>query len=277
MRDVDGIMYDLGMSSLQLADAARGFAFSGTGELDMRLDPTSDAASAAQLLATAREGETRTSSANSATSATRGASRVRSSNGASARRCGPPRISSRRCSRAQRQAARKRRSAIHPATRTFLALRMAVNSRSRAASSTASQTRCAASGPAAASSVISFHSGEDRVVKHQFAAWRRAGEAEVLTRKPVSPTQTEVAANLRARSAKLRGGGAHRSAAAGERTDMAAARHPNKIETTGRLRRCRREPRAAAHRPRGAPHQRADRPAHRIDPAPSSWCWRMSA
>src|ERR1022692_12999 len=52
VRDIDGIMYDLGLSSLQLADAARGFAFAGTGELDMRLDPTSDAASAAQLLAT---------------------------------------------------------------------------------------------------------------------------------------------------------------------------------------------------------------------------------
>src|SRR5260370_40926962 len=54
---VNGIIYDLGLSSLQLADAARGFAFAGEGELDMRLDPTSDAATAAQLLATAKEGE----------------------------------------------------------------------------------------------------------------------------------------------------------------------------------------------------------------------------
>ena len=56
-RSVNGIVYDLGLSSLQLADAARGFAFAGEGELDMRLDPTSDAATAAALLATAKEGE----------------------------------------------------------------------------------------------------------------------------------------------------------------------------------------------------------------------------
>jgi 16S rRNA (cytosine1402-N4)-methyltransferase len=203
VRDVDGVMYDLGLSSLQLADAARGFAFAGTGELDMRLDPTSDAASAAQLLATAREGEIADIifEFGDERNARRIARQI-----VKRRERSPLRTTSDLVAAvlsAQPQAARKRRSAIHPATRTFLALRMAVNSDLASLEhSLADAIRCVRPGGRIA--VISFHSGEDRVVKHQFAAWRRAGEAEVLTRKPVSPTQIEIAANPRARSAKLR-------------------------------------------------------------------------
>lgn len=203
VREVAGIMYDLGLSSLQLADAARGFAFAGDGELDMRLDPTSDDATAAQLLATAKEGEIADIifEFGDERNARRIARQI-----VKRRERSPLRTTSDLVAAvlaAQPQAARGRRSGIHPATRTFLALRMAVNAE---LDTLAASLREAISyvRPGGRIVVISFHSGEDRVVKHQFAAWRRAGVADVLTRKPLQPTQTEMAANPRSRSAKMR-------------------------------------------------------------------------
>jgi len=198
---VNGVVYDLGLSSLQLADAARGFAFAGEGELDMRLDPTSDAATAAQLLATAKEGEIADIifEFGDERNARRIARQI-----VRRRERSPLRTTSDLVAAvlaAQPRGAHRR--GIHPATRTFLALRMAVNEDlDSLAASLEAAIACVRPGGRIA--VISFHSGEDRVVKHQFAAWRRAGVAEVLTRKPLSPTQTEIAANPRSRSAKLR-------------------------------------------------------------------------
>lgn len=200
---VNGIVYDLGLSSLQLADAARGFAFAGEGQLDMRLDPTSDAATAAQLLATAKEGEIADIifEFGDERNARRIARQI-----VRRRERSPLRTTSDLVAAvlaAQPRGARGRRGGIHPATRTFLALRMAVNS--DLDSLTASlEDAIACVQPGGRIAVISFHSGEDRVVKHQFAAWRRAGIATTLTRKPIGPTQTEIAANPRSRSAKLR-------------------------------------------------------------------------
>lgn len=203
MRDVDAILYDLGLSSLQLADAQRGFGFSGEGTLDMRLDPTSDSATAAHLLATAREGEIADIifEFGDERNARRIARQI-----VKRRERSPLRTTSDLVAAvlaAQPREARGRRSGIHPATRTFLALRMAVNADlDNLAKSLEAAIACVRPGGRIA--VISFHSGEDRIVKHQFAAWRRAGAATVLTRKPLQPTQTEIAANPRSRSAKLR-------------------------------------------------------------------------
>ncbi|MBV8281542.1 MAG: 16S rRNA (cytosine(1402)-N(4))-methyltransferase RsmH, partial [Candidatus Eremiobacteraeota bacterium] len=201
---VNGIVYDLGLSSLQLGDAARGFAFAGEGALDMRLDPTSDAATAAQLLATAKEGEIADIifEFGDERNARRIAREI-----VKRRTRSPLRTTSDLVAAvlaAQPRSARGRRGNIHPATRTFLALRMAVNAElDSLAHSLEEAIACVQPGGRIA--VISFHSGEDRVVKHQFAAWRRTGVAETLTRKPLTPTQTEIAANPRSRSAKLRG------------------------------------------------------------------------
>jgi 16S rRNA (cytosine1402-N4)-methyltransferase len=200
---VNGIVYDLGLSSLQLADAARGFAFAGEGELDMRLDPTSDAATAAQLLATAREGEIADIifEFGDERNARRIAREIVKRRGRSPLRTTSDLVAA--VLAAQPRGARARRSPIHPATRTFLALRMAVNSDlDSLAQSLEDAIACVRPGGRIA--VISFHSGEDRVVKHQFAAWRRTGVAQTLTRKPQTPTQTEIVHNPRSRSAKLR-------------------------------------------------------------------------
>jgi 16S rRNA (cytosine1402-N4)-methyltransferase len=203
VREVNGIMYDLGLSSLQLADAARGFAFAGQGDLDMRLDPTSDAATAAQLLATAKEGEIADIifEFGDERNARRIARQI-----VRRRERSPLRTTSDLVAAvlaAQPRTTRGRRGAIHPATRTFLALRMAVNSDLDRLAGSLEQA-IAHVIPGGRIVVISFHSGEDRVVKHTFAAWRRVGVADVVTRKPMTPTQTEILGNPRSRSAKLR-------------------------------------------------------------------------
>jgi 16S rRNA (cytosine1402-N4)-methyltransferase len=203
VREVNGIMYDLGLSSLQLADAARGFAFAGHGELDMRLDPTSDAATAAELLATAKEGEIADIifEFGDERNARRIARQI-----VRRRERSPLRTTSDLVAAvlaAQPRTTRGRRSAIHPATRTFLALRMAVNGDIETLASSLEQA-IAHVMPGGRIIVISFRSGEDRIVKHTFAAWRRVGIAEVVTRKPLTPTQTEILGNPRSRSAKLR-------------------------------------------------------------------------
>lgn len=92
---------------------------------------------------------------------------------------------------------------IHPATRTFLALRLAVNQElenleaflAKALDVLAPQGRLV---------VLSFHSLEDRLVKRAFQAWQREGQVQVLTRKVVRPSEEEMRANPRSRSAKLR-------------------------------------------------------------------------
>ena len=201
VREVNGIMYDLGLSSLQLADAERGFAFADQGDLDMRLDPTSDAATAAQLLATAKEGDIADIifEFGDERNARRIARQI-----VKRRERSPLRTTSDLVAAVlSAQPRGSRRGAIHPATRTFLALRMAVNRELDSLAASLEQA-IAHVRPGGRIVVISFHSGEDRVVKHTFAAWRRAGTAEVLTRKPVTPTQTEMLANPRSRSAKLR-------------------------------------------------------------------------
>lgn len=95
------------------------------------------------------------------------------------------------------------RSKIHPATKTFQALRIAVNDELCALEEfLLSAKHLLVSGGRL--SIITFHSIEDRIVKQTFKAWEVAGEAERLTKKPVVPSDAEVKQNPRARSAKLR-------------------------------------------------------------------------
>jgi len=199
-RTFDGILFDLGASSLQLDSAARGFSFGREGPLDMRMDRRGGQTAAdlvnrlperelADLIF--RWGEERFS---------------RRIAGAivEARRRSPIRTTTALAevvARAIPRAAWPRR--IHPATRTFQALRIAVNDElgglDRALEEAVGLLR-----PAGRLAVISFHSLEDRIVKQ---AWRRleaTGRVRSLTRRPVTPTEAEAARNPRARSARLR-------------------------------------------------------------------------
>jgi 16S rRNA (cytosine1402-N4)-methyltransferase len=200
---IDAILYDLGLSSLQLADPQRGFSFGAAEEapLDMRLDPTSGQATASELLQRLSEadleaalrtyGDERHARAIARTIVRR-RDRIRS-------------WTSRELVAAvmSAQPRGRRRSRIHPATRTFQALRMLVNddlsNLERSLDIAVRRLR-----PGGRAVVISFHSGEDRVVKRRFAAFARMGLATLVTRKPLRPSPREVAANPRSRSAKLR-------------------------------------------------------------------------
>jgi 16S rRNA (cytosine1402-N4)-methyltransferase len=203
VREVDGIMYDLGLSSLQLADTSRGFSFAGDEPLDMRLDPTSGTPTAADLLATMPEREL--ADMIDRYGDDRFARRI-ARQIVWRRERAPLRTTSDLVAAvlsAQPKGMPRARRGIHPATRTFQALRMAVNDETRNLERGLEQAvaRVRFGGRVVA---ISFHSGEDRVVKRAFRSWTKAGQTEELTRKPLTPGADEVAANPRARSAKLR-------------------------------------------------------------------------
>jgi 16S rRNA (cytosine1402-N4)-methyltransferase len=212
----DAILADLGISSYQLDDASRGFAFSSDGPLDMRMDPGAGGPTAADLVAgldaraladlLARWGEEREAR--------------RIARAIVAERAVAPIDTTRRLADLLVRVAgpSARRLKIHPATRTFQALRIAVNREiegipalvSGAASLLRRGGRLA---------VISFHSLEDRAVKQSVrglahrcvcpsglpvCACGREDLVRVLTSRPVVPSDDEIRANPRARSAKLR-------------------------------------------------------------------------
>ena len=194
---VDGVLFDLGVSSMQFDEGERGFSFRAAAPLDMRLDPTRGE-SAAEFLATRDEqtiadtiyrfGEERKS---------RRVARAI----VALRDAGTPVRDTADLANVVARAVRAPAHAkIHPATRTFQALRIAVNDELGAleAGLHAALTRTTVGGRVAA---ISFHSLEDRIVKHTF---RDDPRARVLTRKPLVADADELAANPRARSAKLR-------------------------------------------------------------------------
>ena len=205
----DGVLLDLGLSSLQLADPARGFSFSQDGPLDMRFDP-SEGPTAADLVNTLsvreltdllyRYGEEK-----------------------QARRIAEAIVAARPLYRTAELASLiertvGRREKIHPATRTFQALRIAVNRELEALEAVLPQA-LEALRPGGRLVVISFHSLEDRLVKQFLHREARdcicppeipvcvcghRAQVRVLTPKPVRPDAAEVAANPRARSARLR-------------------------------------------------------------------------
>jgi len=199
--EVDGILYDLGLSSLQLADPARGFSFAGTEPLDMRLDPTSDDPTAAHLLASLSEREL--SDIIFENGDDRYARRI-ARQIVTRRQRSPLRTTSDLVAAVlSAQPRGAKRTPIHPATRTFQALRMAVN-RDLERLDRSLEAGLRRLRPGARVVVISFHSGEDRAVKQTFKRWERERRISVLTKKPLTPSSDETAANPRARSAKLR-------------------------------------------------------------------------
>jgi len=193
---VDGIVLDLGLSSDQLADRERGFSFDSPGPLDFRFDPT-EGQPTWQWLERMRDepladlifefGEERHS---------RRVARAI----VEARQIEPLRTAAQLAAIVRRSVPRGRHERIDPATRTFQALRIAANEELRwLAEALKRLPDCLVPGGRLA--VISFHSLEDRIVKHGFRGDERL---EVLTRKPLEASFSEQARNPRSRSAKLR-------------------------------------------------------------------------
>ncbi|WP_291570695.1 16S rRNA (cytosine(1402)-N(4))-methyltransferase RsmH [Bradyrhizobium sp.] len=217
---VDGVVMDVGVSSMQLDDAERGFSFRSNGPLDMRMGH--DGPTAADVVARASEadlaniiyifGEERYS---------RSVARA-----IVAARKHAPVATTRALADIVSKVVRSKPGEIHPATRTFQGLRIFVNQELDELHLALSASERILK-PGGRLVVVSFHSLEDRIVKNFLVERARAGGGsrhlpdiapvapsfQILTKRPVTPGDDEISANPRARSAKLR---------AAERTDAPA-------------------------------------------------------
>ncbi|MCZ7647943.1 MAG: 16S rRNA (cytosine(1402)-N(4))-methyltransferase RsmH [Planctomycetota bacterium] len=195
-----GILADLGVSSMQLDDPGRGFSFRHDAPLDLRLDPTLPR-SAAEYLAEAGEAELADALFHLGGERQ---SRKLARWLVEARRRNEPVRTTGDLERLVRRALKVRgHQRIHPATRTFQALRMAVNDELGALEAfleAAPETLA----PGGTLCAIAFHSGEDRLVKQAFKRAKGTGRFQVLTKSVVRPEADESQANPRSRSAKLR-------------------------------------------------------------------------
>jgi 16S rRNA (cytosine1402-N4)-methyltransferase len=196
MDKVNGILADLGLSQMQLDDARRGFSFAAEGDLDMRMDPqqTVTAAQAVNHLSERELADVLYQYAEERRSRRIAKAIVRARPLRTARQLADVVASAARGSHFER---------IHPATRTFQALRIYVNNEIGELEALLRQApeRLA---PAGRLVIISFHSLEDRVVKNTFRRWSAEGTCRVLTRHVVRPSEQEIAGNPKARSARLR-------------------------------------------------------------------------
>lgn len=198
---VDGIVADLGLSSMELDDVSRGFSFKEEAPLDMRFDISSDGLTAEEIV--------NTYSQDDLTKLFRDLGDEPFSG----------RIARIIVESRKKQAIKTTtelvnlilsivpgkfaKKSIHPATRVFQALRMEVNDEIGALNAllASSLNLLNTSGRLA---IVSFHSGEDRIVKNIFREWKVQGFVNILTKKPITPSEIELGANPRSRSAKLR-------------------------------------------------------------------------
>lgn len=199
---IDGIIFDLGISTYQLKDPQRGFSFIQEGPLDMRLDKSSYI-SAYDLVNNLNENEI------SVLLWTFGQERWhnRIARLLVEERRNAPISTTRQLADLVMRAIphRYRRSyyRIHPATRTFQAIRIAVN-RELEILESAVKKAISFLNERSRICVISFHSLEDRVIKHTFRALSADGIIEIITNKPLTPMAAEVEANPSSRSSKFR-------------------------------------------------------------------------
>jgi len=197
---VDGLLADLGVSSMQLDEAGRGFSFRRDEPLDMRMDRSSGMTAAAALAEVDertladlifRYGEER--------HARRIARRI-----VAARETEAIDTTGRLADLVRRAIPRKGFSRIDPATRTFQAIRIWVNRELEGLDAFLMESAGRLK-PGGRMAIISFHSLEDRIVKHTLRDLQARDERfRIRTRRPLVPTEEETARNPRARSAKLR-------------------------------------------------------------------------
>jgi 16S rRNA (cytosine1402-N4)-methyltransferase len=201
LADVNGVLADLGVSSMQLDAPGRGFSFRRDEPLDMRMDTTAGA-TAAEAIHDADEREL--ADVIYEFGEERHARRIARSI-VEQRKKAPIATTGQLADIVRRAIPRKGYIRIDPATRTFQAIRIWVNRELEGLDTFLAQAagRLAPGGRLA---VITFHSLEDRIVKHTLRSMQAAGEIgiTVRTKRPMVPTEGEVERNPRARSAKLR-------------------------------------------------------------------------
>lgn len=200
VESIDGAVFDLGVSSFQLDEARRGFSFLKDGPLDMRLNAHQKLSARAVVNKFSREelfeiigeyGEEKHA-------------RLLAGEICRARRKKEIKTTGELVGIIQKAIGSKyTRQRIHPACRTFQALRIYVNDELSAVKEAISKTVCYLR-PGGRICVISFHSLEDRIAKNVFRDLSKKGELCIITKKPVTPQQAEIRSNPRSRSAKLR-------------------------------------------------------------------------
>lgn len=195
---VDAILFDLGLSSMHVDQPERGFSFQKEGPLDMRFDTRGDL-TAADIINTYSQNDL------IYIFKTYGQERH-------AKKIAEEIVHARRSTRfkSTTQLAAfisgiiwQKASKVHPATRVFQALRIATNNEIEALEKGLYAAASLLS-PGGRVVVISYHSLEDRIVKNFFRNQKKIGTLNVLTKKPITPTQQEIEMNRRSRSAKLR-------------------------------------------------------------------------
>lgn len=193
-----GAIFDLGVSLYQLETPERGFSFMKEGSLDMRMDPTLKVRALDLINAGGRKelyelfkklGEEKYS--------------WRLADALVLAREVAPISTTDQLAKVVERVIGKKRGKIHPATRVFQALRIAVNDELEALQEGLDQVidLIQKNGRIV---VISFHSLEDRIVKNTFKKWKSEGLGEIITKKPIVPSDNEIKSNPRSRSAKLR-------------------------------------------------------------------------
>lgn len=200
LKDVGGILFDLGVSSYQLESSPRGFSFNSDAPLDMRMDQNATIPTAADLVNGLHEGELselfwKLGEENFAKVIARKIVEYRKT-----KRIETTDELARVILAVRRRSPSDR---THPATRVFQALRIAVNDELNSLK-TALPASFNVLDKGGVLAVISFHSLEDRIVKDFFKKLNDGGYAELLTKKPLTPSNDEVERNPRSRSGKLR-------------------------------------------------------------------------
>ncbi len=213
---VDAMLFDLGMSSVQIDTPERGFAFKADAPLDMRMDPGKQSITAAEIINTSNTADLARIIRNN--SDERWASRI--AEFVVRERERQPIETSGQLVEIIKAAipASARRKGGHPAKRTFQALRMEVNDE-QGVLRRGLDAAIRWLNPGGRICVISYHSIEDRIVKETFASFAnrcvcppdlpvcacgKKPVIDVVTRKPILPAESEISENARARSAKLR-------------------------------------------------------------------------
>ncbi len=197
--EIQGILFDLGVSTHQLETDKRGFSFNLSGPLDMRMNPN-QSVSAKELVNGLYEreladlfwrlGEERFS-------------RQIAKKIVEQRTISPIETSDQLVQIILSVRHRSPKDKTHPATRVFQALRIAVNDELNSLTEALPKALEILS-PEGKLAVIAFHSLEDRIVKNYFRDWEKENKVKILTKKPIEPTEVEINSNPRSRSGKLR-------------------------------------------------------------------------
>ena len=199
IEDFDVLVFDLGVSNMQLTFPERGFSFNNDGPLDMRMNPESDSPTAAEIL---RDKDMKTLAE---IFRLYGEERYAGQIASAINRSPNPITTTSELVALIRDTLPQpvqRKMGTHPARRVFQALRIYVNNEAGELESLLKSLPNV--NHSALVIFVSYHSLEDRLIKHSFRQWQNDGKGKILTRHPLTPSQEETERNYKARSAKLR-------------------------------------------------------------------------